>query len=105
MSATFLGNVFDAFDGDDAFALIHPEHRNTFGVATLQADVGGARADDLAAVADQHDVVTLFDRKGRHQRLVLAADRDGAHALAAASIDAEAVRAAALAEAGVRDEQ
>ena len=62
-------------------------------------------ADQLAAIGDQHDLVALLDREGRHQPAVAVVDRHGADALAAAAGDAEFVGRGALAVAVLRQRE
>src|SRR6266446_3642221 len=64
-----------------AFAVGGVEHNNAPGLAALDADLGDAAADQLAAVGDQHELVGFLDRERRYLAYEFGAQRDLAPAL------------------------
>src|SRR5438045_2815147 len=77
ISATLAGNVLDALDGDDAFALVHAEDCNTTRATALDRNARHRHPDCLATIADQHEIVRVLDRESGHDRDVLAAHIHG----------------------------
>src|SRR6185437_12564701 len=95
--------IFDALDGHDALILLDPENGHAAGAASLDAHACHRHADDLALIADQHQVVALFHRERSHDGVVLPAHVEGYDARTAASGDAIFVGTGALAETAFGD--
>src|SRR5215831_18207797 len=94
---------------DHAFAVGRVEHDHAPCLAALDADLGDAAADQLAAVGHQHELVGFLDRERRHQAADLGAERavalaivHGDNAFAAAAGGAVFERGGALAVAALR---
>src|SRR5690606_1676143 len=87
---------FDFVDVHDSLALR---------VAASQADLFDARANRLAAIGDQHDLVLGFDHRDAHDRTVALAGIDQDDALAAAILGSELGKRGSLAEASLADRQ
>src|SRR6185312_11164831 len=100
-----FGNVFDAFDGDNAFAALDAEHRNTTRAAALDRNTRYGDTDGLAGIADQHQVIRLLDRKSGDDGAVLLAHIHCHDARAAAARDAILKGAGAFAKSGAGDRQ
>src|SRR5450631_2419328 len=86
------------------------EHDHAAGLAALDADLGDAAADQLAAVGDQHELALLLHRERADQAADLGAQRSvalavvhGDDAFAAAAGGAVLERRGTLAVAALRD--
>src|SRR5215831_7961517 len=106
LAAVLVAFLADALDRDHPLALRGVEHDHTLGRAPGDADAFDARADELAAVGHQHELVPLLDREGRDQlagflpdRAVALAHIHGDNAFSAAAGDAVFVGRGAFAEA------
>ena len=67
-SSAFLGQPLDR---DHALVLGGVEHDHALGRTAGDADAVDGRADQLAAIGDQHDLIGLLDREGGDQLPVL----------------------------------
>src|SRR5438093_1367198 len=83
--AVILAFLADALDRHHLLVLGGVEHDHALGRAAGDADAFDAGADELAAIGDQHDLVLVLDREGRHHAAGLAGDRHGDDAFAAAA--------------------
>src|SRR5436190_3882651 len=102
----------EPFHRDDALGFRGVEHDHAAGLAALDADLGDAATDELAAVGDQHQLVLLLDRKRADQAADLGAQRavalavvHGDDAFAAAAGGAVFERGGALAVAALGNRQ
>ena len=96
----FILRLANPFDRHDLFVNCRREDRDTFGRAAGNADAVDRHTDQLAAVGDEHDLVRVLDREGRHQLADLAGLGciSGADTLAAATGNTEVIGRRALAE-------
>src|SRR5215472_16359718 len=106
LAAVLVAFLADALDRDHPLALRGVENDHPLGRAPGDADAFDARADELAAVGHQHELVPLLDREGRDQlagflpdRAVALAHIHGDNAFSAAAGDAVFVGRGAFAEA------
>src|SRR5512133_97979 len=67
LAAVLVAFLADALDRDHPLALRGVEHDHTLGRAPGDADAFDARADELAAVGHQHELVPVLDRERRDQ--------------------------------------
>src|SRR5262245_61784302 len=95
LAAVLVAFLADALDRDHPLALRGVEHDHTLGRAPGDADAFDARADELAAVGHQHELVPVLDRERRDQlagflpdRAVALAHIHGDNAFSAAAGDA-----------------
>src|SRR6516164_2667910 len=112
LAAVLVAFLADALDRHHPLALRGVEHDHTLGRAPGDADAFDARADELAAVGDQHELVPLLDREGRDQlagflpdRAVALAHIHGDDTFSAATGDAIFVGRRALAVAALGDRE
>src|SRR5262249_53155031 len=112
LAAVFVAFLADALDRDHPLAFRGVEHDHALGRAPGDADAFDARADKLAAVGDQHELVPVLDRERGAQlarllpdRAVALAPAHGADAFSAATGDAVFVRRRALAVAALGDRE
>src|ERR1700685_15117 len=63
----FLALLAEALHRHHALVLGGVEHDHAAGLAALDADLGDAAADQLAAVGDQHQLVLLLHRERADQ--------------------------------------
>src|SRR6476660_1844642 len=94
-----------ALERHDLLVLGGIEHDHALRRAPGDADAGDRRADQLAAVGDQHDLVGLFHREGADDLAGLLGECHGDDAFAAAAGGAVLVGRRALAEAALRHRQ
>src|SRR5262249_13199068 len=75
LAAVLVAFLADALDRHHPLALRGVEHDHTLGRAPGDADAFDARADELAAVGDQHELIPLLDRERRDQLAGFLPDR------------------------------
>src|SRR5664279_1448430 len=92
-------------DRHDLFVVGGIEHDHALRRAPGDADAGDRRADQLAGVGDQHDLVALLDREGADDLAGLLGQRHGDDAFAAAAGGPVFIRRRALAVAALRQRQ
>src|SRR5712671_6792260 len=63
LGTVLLAVLADALDRDHALAFRGIEHDHALGRAPGNADAFDARADELAAVGDQHELIAILDRE------------------------------------------
>src|SRR5215510_9427993 len=104
LAAVLVAFLADALDRDHPLALRGIEHDHPLGRAPGDADAFDARADELAAVGHQHELVPVLDRERRDQlagflpdRAVALAHIHGDNAFSAGAGDAVFVGRGALA--------
>src|SRR5579871_5954325 len=83
--------VCDTFDRHDALAFLDTKDGDALGRTALNADLRHRHPNGLALIADEHEMIGIFDRKRRYHRAVFGAHGDCDNAGAAASGDAEFV--------------
>src|SRR5215813_7361474 len=112
LAAVLVAFLADALDRDHPLALRGIEHDHTLGRAPGDADAFDARADELAAVGHQHELVPVLDRERGDQlagflpdRAVALAHIHGDNAFSAAAGDAVFVGRRALAVAALGDRE
>src|SRR5262249_549284 len=112
LAAVFVAFLADALDRDHPLALRGVEHDHTLGRAPGDADAFDPRADKLAAIGDQHELVPVLDRERRDQlagflpdRAVALAHIHAHDAFSAATGDAVFVGRRALAVAALGDRE
>src|SRR5438876_3383446 len=112
LAAVLVAFLADALDRDHPLAFRGVEYDHALGRAAGDADAFDARADELAAVGDQHELVPLLDRERRDQlagflpdRAVALAHIHGDDAFSAATGDAIFVGRRALAVAALGDRE
>src|SRR5262247_660228 len=112
LAAVLVAFLADALDRHHPLALRGIEHDHTLGRAPGDADAFDARADELTAVGDQHELVPVLDRERRDQlagflpdRAVTLAHIHGDNAFSAATGDAVFVGRRALAVAALGDRE
>src|SRR5262245_48563888 len=101
LSAVLVAFFADPLDRDDALTFRGVEHDHALGRASGDADAFHARADELAAVGDEHELILLLDRERSDHSAGLAGHRHGDDAFAAATGGAVLVRRGALAVAAL----
>src|SRR5215510_7184787 len=112
LAAVLVAFLADALDRDHPLALRGVEHDHTLGRAPGDPDAFDPRADELAAVGHQHELVSVLDRERRYQlagflpdRAVALAHIHGDDAFSAATGDAVFVGRRALAVAALGDRE
>src|SRR5262249_664117 len=112
LAAVLVAFLANALNRDHPLAFRSVEHDHALGRAPGDADAFDARADELAAIGDQHELVPVLDRERGDQlarflpdRAVALAHIHGDDAFSAATGDAVFVRRRALAVAALGDRE
>src|SRR5690606_16014339 len=95
----------DRLDVDDALALAEADDDHALRVAAGLADLAHARADDLAAVGDDDDLIVRLDERELHELAVTRRAIHGDDALAGAALEAPLGDGRALAVAVLADRE
>jgi hypothetical protein len=86
VAAGLVVGLGDGLDADHLLALVEADDAYALGVAARLAHLADARADDLAAVGDHHELVVLDDEVEVDDVAVALAGVDRDDALAAAAL-------------------